>query len=125
MLVLPARRIRSQRRKSNAVFDLHRPPIPFLGTPINFRRNPTFHVPSIKRQIFRYLPQFHTLSNHVAVSIAVSPAPADQREPPAAPDNSKIRFAETVVSTSSSDALAHFRRRFMYLSYDLNQGRVR
>lgn len=123
MFIFAARWIWSQGWKPNPVFDLRGAAVPLLRATVNFRRNPAFNVPSINRQVFRYFSQFHTLSNHTAVSIAVNPAPTNQREPRATPHNAKVWFSETIPSASRGHALAHLRWRFMSLSDNLNQGR--
>src|SRR6185437_1885754 len=116
VFVLTPRRIWSQRRNAHAVFHLYRSCIPLLRRPVILRWRPTFDVPSIRRRIFRNLPQFNGLSKYVSVRIAIYPPSTDPAEPASAPNHPKVRLTQPVCSTGMNKPLTQTRRRIMCLS---------
>lgn len=121
MFVLATRWIRPEPGKANSVFGLDRSAIPFIRTSVNLWRHPALDVPPIQRQILGHFSQFHTFSNNVPVSVAVRPAPADQRQARPTPNDSKIWFAKAIESACRRHAIADLRWCVVSFSCDLNQ----
>jgi hypothetical protein len=122
MFVIPARRVRPQRRDAHSIFDFSRLRNPLLWRAVRFRSQPSLYVPAVHRKVFRYTPQLHRFANLIAVRIAIRPSPANPRQPRPAPHHAKVRLAITVHPARARGPFLHASRRFMRFSCDSNQG---
>ena len=121
MFVIPARRVRPQRRDSHSIFDFGRLRIPLVRRSVGFRGHPSLDVPAVLGKVFRHSPHLHRFANLISVRIAVGPAPANPRQPRPAPHHAKVRLAITVHPARARSPFLHASGRFMRFSCNADQ----
>src|SRR5258707_5500059 len=120
VLILPALRIRPQRRHALPIRSLRRLPIPGPRRSIRFSRHPSLHMPTIHLRILRLPPQLHHFANQISARIAVLKLPAYPSQPVPSPHHPVIRLAIPVHSTRQTQSPRHVLRRIVRLAQNLD-----